>query len=389
MDRQQLAAAFQKTYGAEATDFFFSPSRINLIGEHIDYNGGHVLPAAIGMGTYAAVRPNAEGLLRLASANQEEVYSYKFQDLPDYSPELGWSAYVIGVIKALERRGIQTGPVDIYVAGNIPVASGLSSSASLELLVSVIMDGLYNGGQADPIQRVLAGQDCENHYMGLLTGIMDQFAIGMGRQERAMHLDCASLDYRYVPLELGGETLLVINSRKPRRLVESKYNERVGECREILARLQERWRDLQHICELGMGRLEEGLALFAGEDKLQRRLRHCVTEEARVAEALEVLEARDWVGLGRLLRASHASLRDDYEVSGAEMDSIAARANASAACYGARMCGAGFGGCAIALLRAGTDVEAFCTDLLRAYQEDTGLEGEAFPVTAAQGAGRY
>lgn len=388
--RERLQANFEEQFGdAQDARFFFAPSRINIIGEHIDYNGGEVFPCALTIGTYALARENDLGVLRLHSQNMDNRQDVAFP-LPDYDPHRGWVNYPIGVAKALEKEGVVTRGLDVTVYGNIPNGSGLSSSASLELLFGVMYSAFWSAKAIPTLTLVEAGVWCENEFFGLHTGIMDQYVIGFGKAGFAMVLDTAKKTHTYVPLSLKEKkaVLMVLNTKHRRELKDSKYNERRAECEQALAELNEQLQAegqpaKQHLCDFTTDDLPRLAQLSSSI--LQRRAHHVITENQRVKDTVIALQAGELVRVGELLKEGHASMRDDYEASGPHLDAIVDAAIHAEGCYGARMTGAGFGGCAIALVKEEA-IEPFCAYVEKTYQDKTGIVPELIVSTAGDGA---
>lgn len=365
--------------------FFFAPSRINLIGEHIDYNGGKVFPCAITIGTYGLARPNDLGKLRLGSLNIRSFGEVSYP-LPDYDNKRVWLNYPVGVFRYLEDLGYgrdkKDQGLDILIYGNIPNGAGLSSSSSIELLFAVIFDHFMADGQVDRMDMVRSGVWCENEFFGLHTGIMDQYVIGFGKKDYAMVLDTSIPSHTYVPFDLDGAKIVIMNTRKARALKDSKYNVRRSECEQALSILRKE-KDIHHLCDLG----QEDLSLLEKiEDSLLRkRAKYVVEENIRVMEAVQAMKDQDLTKLGMILRAGNRALREEYEVTGPELDAITGAANAHPACFGARMTGAGFGGCAIAIVKE-EEVDDFMAEVGSAYKKETGRDGEFILSEAGDGA---
>lgn len=384
MNIQTLKDAFTKVFGGEKeTKLFFSPGRVNLIGEHIDYNGGCVFPSAITYGTYAVVAPRDDQKVRLYSGNFEDRGIIEF-DLTDLShtEDEHWSVYVKGVMVQFKEAGfeIPTG-FDSYVFGTIPNGSGLSSSASLELLVSQILKELH-GYEISMVDMVKLSQKAENIYVGVNCGIMDQFAIGMGKKDYAIKLNTNDLSYEYAQANLGDNSILIMNTNKKRELADSKYNERREECDKALELLQAQ-SDIKFLCDLTVAEFEK-VSHVLTDDVLYRRAKHAVTENERVKLAIEALANGDLNEFGQLLNQSHTSLRDDYEVTGKELDTIVELAWAQEGVLGARMTGAGFGGCAIALVQNDA-VEAVKSAIAKGYKEVIGYDADLYVATIGDG----
>lgn len=384
MNIQTLKDAFTKVFGGEKeTKLFFSPGRVNLIGEHIDYNGGCVFPSAITYGTYAVVAPRDDQKVCLYSGNFEDRGIIEF-DLTDLShtEDEHWSVYVKGVMVQFKEAGfeIPTG-FDSYVFGTIPNGSGLSSSASLELLVSQILKELH-GYEISMVDMVKLSQKAENIYVGVNCGIMDQFAIGMGKKDYAIKLNTNDLSYEYAQANLGDNSILIMNTNKKRELADSKYNERREECDKALELLQAQ-SDIKFLCDLTVAEFEK-VSHVLTDDVLYRRAKHAVTENERVKLAIEALANGDLNEFGQLLNQSHTSLRDDYEVTGKELDTIVELAWAQEGVLGARMTGAGFGGCAIALVQNDA-VEAVKSAIAKGYKEVIGYDADLYVATIGDG----
>lgn len=361
---------------------FFAPGRVNVIGEHIDYNGGSVFPAALTLGNWLFVRPRAGDVARFASGQFPGTPEVRLERLACDSAH-GFANYAKGVMWALQERGIRPVPGDYYFTGNLPGAAGLSSSASVEMAVAVAQDALSGAG-LPMIELVKAAKRAENEFVGVSSGIMDQFASGMGRRDQAMLLDTATLAFSYVPLALGEYRLVIANTNVPRGLAGSKYNERRGECERALAVLQQTRPNLRHLAELSVtdwfGAQEE-----LADPVLRRRARHVVTENDRVARAVMALRDGKIAELGRLLNASHESLRDDYEVTGPQLDALAEAAWAVEGCAGSRMTGAGFGGCTVSLVHKDAQAD-FIGRVRSAYERTTGLCASFYVSEVGDGA---
>ena len=379
-----LNEAFLKHFNYEPTASFFSPGRINLIGEHTDNFGGHVFPAAITLGTYAVVGKNNTGLLRLYSLNFPEVgvITVDLNEL-DFRKEDNWANYVKGMAKYLKEAGhaITVG-LDILIEGTIPNGSGLSSSASLEILAGIIFEKM-NDLTIERLDIVKLGKKVENDYLGLNSGIMDQFAIGMGAKDQALLLDTNTLVYEKIPVKLGENIVVIMNTKKRRELVESAYNDRLRECQEALKRLQTK------LPIASLGELDEETfnahTNLIGDPILIKRARHPVFENRRTLRATEYLKAGDLDAFGKLVNDSHISLRDDYGVSCHELDTLAENAWEQPGVLGARMIGAGFGGCAIAIV-AKDQADALIKNVGKIYEEKIGYPAEFYIAEIGDGA---
>ena len=368
----KLGPAFAKVFGNGETACFFAPGRANLIGEHVDYNGGCVLPYSLEMGTYAAVRKRPDRMLRFCSINAPET-GVICSSLDDLRPleDNSWTAYIKGVIWALGNRGMDIdGGMDMVVCGDLPNGAGLSSSASLEVLAGSVLRDLYDLTLS--VQDIaLCGQEAEREYVGVDCGIMDQYACAAGRDGCAMYLDTVSLDCRYVPLDFPEIALVITNTNRKHDLRTSAYNERRQQCAEALRILQQ-FGDFQTLCSLSPGQLAAVESAF-DDPALLRRARHAVSEQDRVRRAAESLEKGQIETLGRLMNDSHRSLRDDFEVSCRELDILAETAQEFPFVLGSRMMGGGFGGCTISLVRKDALAE-FNNNLQKIYREHVGIE---------------
>lgn len=380
---QQLRSNFATIFGAEADHTFFSPGRINLIGEHTDYNGGHVFPAAISLGTYGAARKRDDNLLRFYSANFEdkEIIEVPLENLR-FEKEHNWTNYPKGVLHFLQKAGyvIDKG-MDVYIFGNIPNGSGLSSSASLELLTGIIAEKLFDL-KLGRLDLVKIGKQTENEFIGVNSGIMDQFAIGMGADQRAIYLDTNTLEYDLVPLDLKDNVVVIMNTNKRRELADSKYNERRAECEKAVEELKQKL-SIATLGELNEWDFDEYSYLIQDKNRL-KRARHAVLENQRTLQAQATLQAGNLEKFGRLMNASHVSLEHDYEVTGLELDTLVHTAWEQEGVLGARMTGAGFGGCAIALVRKDA-VETFQKNVGQKYEEVVGYAPSFYVAEIAGG----
>ncbi len=362
---------------------FFAPGRVNLIGEHTDYNGGHVFPCALTIGTYCVVQPRKDKLLRFYSMNFTEtgVIEVSLENL-EYRREDSWTNYPKGVIWAVQREGYEiTHGMDLLYYGTIPHGSGLSSSASIEVLTGFILRDIFRL-PIDPIKLALLCQKAENLFIGVNCGIMDQFAIAMGKKGYAIFLDTADLSYVYAPLQLGDSKIVIMNTNKKRGLEASEYNKRRSECERALAQLQKvlQINTLGDLSEEQFREYQE----YIEDPTNRRRARHAVSENQRTLRAAEALQKHDLALFGRLMVESHESLRNDYEVTGLELDTIVEAALKQGGVYGARMTGAGFGGCAVGIVQ-----EAYLEEFVRAvgqeYLERIGYEASFYLVDAGEG----
>ncbi len=384
---KKLMETFQKLYGGEGDiRTFFSPGRVNLIGEHTDYNGGHVFPCALTLGTYGIARKRNDRKIRFYSDNFSGlgVMETSLDDLVP-SPAAKWTNYPKGVIWAFEKKGYSIAQgMDVLVYGNIPNGSGLSSSASLEVLTGVILKDLFDI-EISMQDIALIGQYSENHYNGCNCGIMDQFAVAMGKKDCAVFLDTNTLQYEYATVKLEDAKIVITNSKVKHSLVDSAYNDRRRESETAL-------KDLQKVVDIRtLGDLtEEEFEIHKdaiGDEICKKRAKHAVYENQRTIRAVKALKENDIAGFGRLMNQSHISLRDDYEVSCEEIDILVDLAWKINGVVGSRITGGGFGGCTVSIVKNGA-VETFVEQVGKGYKEQTGHEAEFYVVEIGDGARR-
>lgn len=382
--RNEINATFKKVFGEKDNcRTFFSPGRVNLIGEHTDYNGGNVFPCALSFGTYGVISLRNDKKVRMYSSNFEDIGIIEFDlDNISYEKSHDWVNYPKGVIDIMKKQGydISRG-FDVAVYGNIPNGAGLSSSASLELLTAVMMDNLFELN-IDRVDLVKFSQEAENKFVGVNCGIMDQFAIGMGKENNAILLDCNTLKYIYCPVELKDEILVIANTNKRRGLADSKYNERRSECEKALEELKTKL-NINSLGELSIEDFENNKNLIDSEIRI-KRAKHAVYENQRTLMAKEALTKNDLSTFGKLMNESHISLRDDYEVTGIELDTLVELAWNHEATIGARMTGAGFGGCTVALVKK-DKVEDFIEKVGQGYKEKIGYEASFYIASIGDG----
>jgi len=347
-----ITKEFGKVYGdANGVKTYFAPGRVNLIGEHTDYNGGHVFPCALTIGTYAAVKERTDKKVRFYSMNFESngIIEADLNEKLEPKKEQAWTNYPLGVIWAFEERGMKlTHGFDMLINGNIPNSSGLSSSASLEVLTGFVLKEMF-GFNVTNQDLALIGQYSENNFNGVNCGIMDQFAIAMGKKDHAIFLDTNTLKYEYAPVKLEGAKVVVACSNKKRGLGDSKYNERRAECEAALAKIQT-VKKVGSLGELTEEEFEEVKSVI-GDPVKERRAKHAVYENRRTIKAVEALKANNIEEFGKLMIASDTSLREDYEVTGVELDTLVAEALKVDGVIGSRMTGAGFGGCTVSIVK--------------------------------------
>ncbi|RSL33597.1 galactokinase [Salibacterium salarium] len=379
-----LKNKYIELYGKQDIKVFFAPGRINLIGEHTDYNGGYVFPCAITKGTYALAAKREDRNVRMYSENfsEDHVITFHLDDL-SFKKEHGWANYPKGMIAKMLEAGFEMPHgIDILYYGIIPNGAGLSSSASIELVTGVLLETLYDLS-IERMDMVRIGQKVENEFIGVNSGIMDQFAIGMGKHNHGMLLDCQNLLYEYAPLHLGQYSLLIMNTNKERTLASSKYNERRKECESALNDLQA-YADIQSLGELSPKEFEELKQYITTPTEL-RRATHAVYENQRTKTSLKKLKEGDLEAFGELMNQSHVSLRDDYEVTGKELDTLVEAAWKQDGVIGARMTGAGFGGCAIAIVEK-EKAAAFQEKVEAYYQSVIGCKPSIYEASAGDGA---
>ena len=381
---EKLYDKFKELFGYEAESKFFSPGRVNLIGEHTDYNGGHVFPCAIHKGTYALVKKRDDKKFRMYSENFENLGIIEFLlDNLVNEKKHKWVNYPKGVVKMFIEAGykIDSG-FDVLFYGNIPNGSGLSSSASIEIVTSIILKDLYNL-DIDMVEMVKLSQKAENQFIGVNSGIMDQFAVGMGKKDNAILLDCNTLKYSYAPVILKDEVLVIGNTNKKRGLADSKYNERRAECEEALKDLQKEL-DIQSLGELSIEEFNKSEKLIKNEIN-RKRAKHAIYENQRTIKAQKELMEGNLEEFGRLMNESHVSLRDDYEVTGIELDTMVEIAWNQEGVIGSRMTGAGFGGCTISIVKKDA-VDKFIENVGKEYKEKVGLDADFYVVNISDGA---
>lgn len=382
--KEKIKSKFEELFGKEGEiKTYFAPGRVNLIGEHTDYNGGHVFPCALTMGTYAVARKRNDNKLRFYSINFEKlgVLESTINELK-YKKEENWINYPKSMIWVMKEEGfnIDTG-FDIVYYGTIPNGAGLSSSASIEILTGFVLKDLFNL-DVNMVKLALLGQKAENKYVGVNCGIMDQFVIANGKENCAIFLDTANLEYEYAPVKLKEEKIVIMNTNKKRGLGDSKYNERRAECEEALKELQTKL-NIKSLGELTEEEFEENKYLIKDENR-KKRAKHAVYENQRTVKAVEALKENKIDELGKLMIASHNSLRDDYEVTGKELDTLVEESLKQDGVIGARMTGAGFGGCAVSIVK-NDKVEDFIKNVGKSYKDKIGYEASFYAVEIGDG----
>ena len=386
--KAMVLSKFEEVFGdGKNVKAYFAPGRVNLIGEHTDYNGGHVFPCALTIGTIGVARKREDRKLRFFSMNFEELGVVE-SSLDEFVPggDGNWTAYPKGVMWAFAQRGMEMPcGLDLLLYGNIPNGSGLSSSASVEVLTGAILRDMF-GFEVSNQELALIGQFSENHYNLVNCGIMDQFAIAMGKKDHAIFLDTATLSFEYAPIRLDGAKIVIACSNKKRGLGDSKYNERRSECEMALSELQ-KVVDIKSLGDLDEVTFEK----YAGaieDDVRRKRARHAVYENQRTLKAVKALQAGDLAEFGRLMNASHVSLRDDYEVTGPELDALVEAAWQVPGVIGSRMTGAGFGGCSVSIVKEEA-VQSFIQSVGEAYEKKIGYAASFYVVEIGDGPSVY
>lgn len=383
MNLNNLTKDFFERFGNEQSKprIFFAPGRVNLIGEHTDYNGGYVLPCALQFGTWLLIRPNGGDVVRLTSLNQayrgEVSLMNIHKKISDY-----WINYPLGIMDQFTQLGIHMPAFDMLFAGNIPNGAGLSSSASIEMVMAFALKELLNVDTLDMLDLIKLAQRSENQFIGLNCGIMDMFAVGLGAKNHALFLDCHTLEHKRVPIELKGYKLIIANTAKTRELADSKYNERVAECQLALSYLNQ----VMPVSRLGELAF---MQFFKIQDRIpdeliRRRARHVVSEDQRVLNAVACLKKGDIHQFGALMNASHESLRENYEVTGFELDTMVEEAQKINGVLGARMTGAGFGGCTVNLVKEDI-IDHFIQKVGEEYTKKTGLTPQFYIAEISDG----
>ena len=384
MNTTFLKNNFEQIFNQQAADLFFSPGRINIIGEHTDSNGGHVFPCAISLGTYAAYGPRADKKIAVCSGNMNnDLVVFEIGDRTlEKDSDHKWINYFKGMAAYVqdESHEIDHG-FNLYVWGNLPYGAGLSSSASIEMLVGHVLTEEY-GLEIDPVKLAQLGQKTENEFIGLSSGIMDQFAVNMSKKDHAIFLDCATLKYDYLPLDLGDYEIVIMSTNKKHSLTDSAYNDRVRECQEATDKLQQKL-DIERLGDIDEETFDE-YSYLINDDVLLKRARHAVFENQRTIKATKAMQDHDLEKLGRLINASHVSLHFDYEVTGKELDTLAESAWKQDGCLCARMIGGGFGGSAIAIVKEDKAAE-FMENVGKIYQETIGYAASFYEAKIVDG----
>ena len=399
MTTQELNQAFEQAYSRQTEKVFFAPGRVNLIGEHTDYNGGCVFPCALNFGAWLLLAKNTDKVLRFRSLNMPQVYEIAIDAIKP-QPDRAWCNYALGCIDIIARRHpeakLESG-YDILFYGNVPAGAGLSSSAAMEVvtarafteemmrgLVDEWMSGL-EGDKAYRTELALIGQACEHEYAGVMCGVMDQFASAQGKKDHAIYLNCDTLEFEHVPVKLEGIKVVISNTHSPHHLDSGAYNDRVRQCKTAVEQIS-KVKPIKFLAELSPEDWAEVESAIT-DPIAKKRARHVVGEVARTAEAVEALKQGKIERFGKLMTASHISLRDDYEVTGKELDSLAEAAWQVDGVLGSRMTGGGFGGCTVSLVRDEA-VEYFKAFVGKEYEKATGLKADFYVAEIGDGVTR-
>ena len=385
MNKDELLKDYQEVFSESGKDVFFSPGRINVIGEHTDYNGGHVLPAAISLGVYGVYGPRDDKKVRLYSGNVDgEIVEFDLDDDSVEKDKRFWTNYFKGMITYLRQREdgekINHG-FNLYIKADLPSGSGLSSSAAIEMLMGMILKDEFDL-DIDRPDLARLGQKTENEFIGLNSGIMDQFACIMGKKDSAIFLDCNTMEYEYMPLKLGDYEIIIMSTNKEHTLADSAYNDRVRECKNALEKLKTKL-DITSLGELDSQTFDEYAYLINDETEI-KRARHAVNENERTIRATKAMKNNDLKKLGHLINASHISLHYDYEVTGKELDTLAEAAWKQEGVLGARMIGGGFGGSAIAIVKK-DKAEAFKKNVGKIYRDKVGYDASFYDAEIVDG----
>lgn len=398
MTTQEMQVAFEQAYGRKAEKIFFAPGRVNLIGEHTDYNGGCVFPCALSFGAWLLIAKNADRVLRFKSLNMPQEYSIQISAIKP-QPDRAWCNYALGCIDIISHRHpearLESG-YDLLYYGNVPAGAGLSSSAAMEVVTARAFTeemGAYSQplpkGKGDDkayrTELALIGQACEHEYAGVMCGVMDQFASAQGKKDHAIYLNCDTLEFEHVPVKLEGIKVVISNTHSPHHLDSGAYNDRVQQCKTAIEQIS-KVKPIKFLAELTPEEWEKVESAIT-DPIAKKRARHVVGEVARTAEAVEALKKGDIERFGKLMTASHISLRDDYEVTGKELDSLAEAAWQVEGVLGSRMTGGGFGGCTVSLVRDEA-IEEFKRFVGAEYEKKTGLKADFYVAEIGDGVAR-
>lgn len=385
MDTKNFTDKFYEKYGNrnEKPVLFFSPGRVNLIGEHTDYNGGFVFPCALNYGTYLLIRKIEGNILKFSTINFNDDVETELKGL-FVNTSKKWINYPLGVINEFLKKGIKISGLEFLYYGDVPNGAGLSSSASIEMVTAVALNEFYNAGFGT-LELVKMSQKAENEFVGMNCGIMDQFAVGFGKKDHAIFLNCDTLSFENVPIILNDCSLIITNTNKRRGLTDSKYNERRGECDKAVELLQA-YKPIRNLSELNTGEIHL-LEKYIKDPVIRKRAKHVISENGRVVEAVKVLKDNNIIRFGELMNLSHDSLKDDYEVTGIELDTLVYEGRKLPGVIGTRMTGAGFGGCTVSIVKK-ADSAKFMSELAAVYQKKTGLVPNFYQPEIGNGAGK-
>jgi galactokinase len=385
MELKNLLESFFGKYNDRQDEpaIFFSPGRVNLIGEHTDYNGGYVFPCALNYGTYLVVRKRKDNILKFSTLNFNEDAVAEINGLFTNTGKK-WINYPLGVINEFMKKDVVVSGLDMLYYGDVPNGAGLSSSASIEMVTAVALNVFFNAG-ISTLEMVKMCQRAENQFVGMNCGIMDQFAVGFGKRDHAIFLNCDTLGYENVPLVLKDHVLIITNTNKRRGLTDSKYNERRSECETAVEMLQP-YREIRNLSEISIAELNV-LDEFVTDPVVRKRAKHVITENGRVLEAVTVLKNNDISRFGELMNQSHDSLKEDYDVTGNELDTLVYEGRKLNGVIGTRMTGAGFGGCTVSIVKK-EDAQEFMEKLARSYTQKTGLIPDFYLPEVGDGAKR-
>jgi galactokinase len=382
-DINRLKKRFRELFGGEQTRIFYSPGRVNLLGEHTDYNGGYVLPVALNVGTTVCIGTREDNRICLSATDLDEVVCADIDNLTSYR-RIKWGNYQLGVAYELLKAGYKVGGCNMLFDDTVPHGAGLSSSAAIECATGIALIKVFNPDRdLDRVELALLAQRAENQFVGVNCGIMDQFASVMGKRDNAIFLNCKTLEYQYVPLNLGDYVLVITNTNKKRSLADSKYNERRSECERGLEMLKKELPDITCLGDITVD-MYEAVKGVIDDTIIEKRVRHVIYEDDRVLKAIEVLNKNNLEEFGKLMIASHESLRDLYEVTGKELDTLFEEALKVDGVLGTRMTGAGFGGCTVSIVHKSA-VEDFRRLVGKNYTEKTGLVPDFYVMETDDG----
>jgi galactokinase len=382
-DINRLKERFRELFGGEQTRIFYSPGRVNLLGEHTDYNGGYVLPVALNVGTTVCIGTREDNRICLSATDLDEVVCADIDNLTSYR-RIKWGNYQLGVAYELLKAGYKVGGCNMLFDDTVPHGAGLSSSAAIECATGIALIKVFNPDRdLDRVELALLAQRAENQFVGVNCGIMDQFASVMGKRDNAIFLNCKTLEYQYVPLNLGDYVLVITNTNKKRSLADSKYNERRSECERGLEMLKKELPDITCLGDITVD-MYEAVKGVIDDTIIEKRVRHVIYEDDRVLKAIEVLNKNNLEEFGKLMIASHESLRDLYEVTGKELDTLFEEALKVDGVLGTRMTGAGFGGCTVSIVHKSA-VEDFRRLVGKNYTEKTGLVPDFYVMETDDG----